>query len=148
MSLLTLIANRKYPDRYSLEGNTLTYRIGDYIGLQHDLTETNPADYEQLLDQLEFSCDIGLRETGHSALLTDDELEALEGEAWLETPNGLKECVNRERVRTQIANLGITATVEEKGRPVIVHFANHDLVIPEGTTRKEINVLLVEAANK
>lgn len=148
MSLSTLIANRKYPERYTLEGNTLTYKIGDYVGLQHDLTSTDPAEYEELLNQLEFSCNMGLREFGYPELLTDDELETLESEAWLETPDGTRQCVYRPHVKQQIADLNITATLEEKGRPVVVHFANHDLIIPEGTTRKEIAVLLEEGASK
>jgi hypothetical protein len=149
--MLEMIAKTRYPERFTLTNESLTYNLScgeKIVSLTHTFSEDGYEDFSELPNQLEWSVFMAAREHGYPELLSEDDLALLESESWLETPDGTVECVNRVRLQKQIAELGLDCIVEEKRRPVVVHFASHDLVIPEGTTKKDIAVLLIEAASK
>jgi len=152
--LLDLISKRKYPKRYSLDGNYLTYRIGNHVNLNYDTrkieteTDSDSDEYTDLLHLIEWSCDMAARESGYPELLTIEELEALESSEYFATKDGIVICVNRELLQKQITKLDVNCTIEPKGRPVVVHFPTFDITIPEGTSHKHIKTLLLEAVSR
>jgi len=152
--------NCKKPERYCVNDDYyVEYKIeseteladGKYaVGIRYDYRDQTEEVIIQELQSIHQSCLITCREQGFYHLLEENELESLESLLYIDTIDSDRpyRCVNRESLKKQISELGITATVEEKGRPVVVHFPTHDLVIPEGTPKQEIAALLLEAANK
>lgn len=152
--------NCKKPERYCVNDDYyIEYKIesetelidGKYVvGLRYDYRDRSEEEIIQELQSIHESCLIYCREQGFYHLLDEDELESLESLLYVDIlgcDRGYR-CVNRDSLKRQIIELGLNCTVEEKGRPVVVHFSTHDLIIPEGTTKEEIARLLIEASNK